>query len=134
MGHVFRAGAAYVLLALTSGAGPALAQSATGATGAGPGQAAAQGSTPGAAANADPQENLTVLGHRKKFETAPMPGPELRPPPDTPDTHLGRYKISGDQNTPDGHDAQTGAFIAPFGTAYTGAGPVAGGLASHFQH
>ena len=118
---------------------PASAQPAPGAAGAAPIQspapAAAGDATPAAnAADANSQENLTVLGRRKKFVTAPMPGADLPPPPDKPDPHLGRYKISGDQSTPDGKDAQTGAFIAPFGTAYTGASPVAGGLASHFEH
>lgn len=84
--------------------------------------------------NANSQENLTVLGRRRKFETAPMPGPELPPPPDKPSAHLGRYKISGDQEKHDGYDAQTGANIGQFGTAYTGASPVSQGLASRFQH
>ena len=63
-----------------------------------------------------------------------MPGAPLGPPPDKPGPHLGRYKISGDQTQRDGFDAQTGAFIAPFGTAYTGASPTADGLASRFGH
>ena len=63
-----------------------------------------------------------------------MPGAPLGPPPDKPGPHLGRYRISGDQTPRDGFDAQTGAFIAPFGTAYTGASPTAGGLASRFGH
>ncbi|MGI4744562.1 MAG: hypothetical protein ACRYGI_07365 [Janthinobacterium lividum] len=101
-------------------------------------QQAAQPSAPAAAsatgASANSQENLTVLGRRRKFETAPMPGPEMPPPPDKPATHLGRYKISGDQEKHDGYDAQTGANIGQFGTAYTGASPVSQGLASRFQH
>ncbi len=77
-------------------------------------------------------ESLTVTGHRQHFESAPVPGPPLPPPPDKPPVHLGRYKISGDQEQHDGIDAQTGAQIGAFGTAYTGASPVAGGLAA--QH
>ncbi len=107
-------------------------------TGEAPARAQRQGaappvSGPSAPADASSQENLTVLGHRKRFEAAPMPGPELPPPPDKPGLHLGRYKISGDQSKKDGFDDQTGAFIAPFGSAYTGASPVAGGLASQHQ-
>lgn len=98
-----------------------------------PQAAPAAAAGPSANAGADSQENLTVLGHRKRFEAAPMPGPELPPPPDKPGLHLGRYKISGDQSKKDGFDDQTGAFIAPFGSAYTGASPVAGGLASQHQ-
>lgn len=86
------------------------------------------------AARAAPDESLTVLGRRHHFEAAPVPGAPLGPPPDKPGPHLGRYKISGDQSAKDGFDAQTGAFIAPFGSAYTGASPTAGGLASHFGH
>ncbi|WP_419728401.1 hypothetical protein [Lichenicola sp.] len=129
MGQLLRAGTALavptlaLVVAWSAVTGPAFAQTAPAATPAGT-----------AAAPPDTQENLTVLGHRKTFETAPMPGPALQPPPDKPDVHLGRYKVSGDQSTPDGRDAQTGALIAPFGTAYTGASPVAGGLASHFEH
>lgn len=100
-------------------------------------QQPAQSSPPAAASatgtSVNSQENLTVLGRRRKFETAPMPGPEM-PPPDKPATHLGRYKISGDQEKHDGYDAQTGAYIGQFGTAYTGASPVSQGLASRFQH
>ncbi len=81
-----------------------------------------------------PDESLTVLGRRHHFEAAPVPGAPLGPPPDKPGPHLGRYKISGDQTQRDGFDAQTGAFIAPFGTAYTGASPTADGLASRFGH
>ena len=101
-------------------------------------QQTAQASAPAAASatgtSANSQENLTVLGRRRKFETAPMPGPEMPPPPDKPATHLGRYKISGDQEKHDGYDAQTGANIGQFGTAYTGASPVSQGLASRYQH
>lgn len=92
------------------------------------------GTTATATATSNSQESLTVLGRRRKFEVAPMPGPALGPPPDKPAPHLGRYKISGDQTTPDGHDTQTGAAIGQFGTAYTGASPVAGGLASRYEH
>ncbi len=93
------------------------------------------GSAPAAtAARPAPDESLTVLGRRHHFEAAPIPGAPLGPPPDKPGPHLGRYKISGDQSVRDGFDAQTGAFIAPFGSAYTGASPTAGGLASHFGH
>jgi len=95
-------------------------------------------STPSASVPAatDPssQENLTVLGRRKRFEAAPVPGAELPPPPDKPAPHLGRYKISGDQEQHDGYDTQTGAYIAPFGTAYTGASAVSNGLASQHEH
>ena len=90
--------------------------------------------SPPAAASSDSHEDLTVLGHRHRFETAPIPGPVMGPPPDKPAPHLGRYKISGDQEKKDGYDAQTGAYIGQFGTAYTGAGPVAGGLASRYGH
>ena len=93
--------------------------------------------TPSAAARpapATPDESLTVLGRRRHFEAAPLPGAPLGPPPDKPGVHLGRYKVSGDQTPKDGVDAQTGAFIAPFGTAYTGASPTADGLASRFGH
>ncbi|MCQ8277120.1 hypothetical protein NFI95_01475 [Acetobacteraceae bacterium KSS8] len=79
-------------------------------------------------------ESLTVLGHTHKFQPAPMPGPPIGPPPEKPAPHLGRYKISGDQTKKDGYDTQTGAYIAPFGSAYTNAGPVSDGLASRFQH
>ncbi len=96
------------------------------------------GSTPSATAAhpvpVTPDETLTVLGRRHHFEAAPVPGAPLGPPPDKPGPHLGRYKISGDQTPKDGFDAQTGAFIAPFGTAYTGASPTADGLASRFGH
>ncbi len=93
------------------------------------------GSAPAAtAAGPVPDESLTVLGRRHHFQAAPVPGAPLGPPPDKPGPHLGRYKISGDQSVRDGFDAQTGAFIAPFGSAYTGASPTAGGLASHFGH
>ncbi len=93
------------------------------------------GPTSSAAAPAPaPDESLTVLGRRHRFEAAPVPGAPLGPPPDKPGPHLGRYKISGDQTTRDGFDAQTGAYIAPFGTAYTGASPTADGLASRFGH
>ena len=93
------------------------------------------GSAPAAgAARPTPDESLTVLGRRHRFEAAPVPGAPLGPPPDKPGPHLGRYKISGDQSVKDGFDAQTGAFIAPFGSAYTSASPTAGGLASHFGH
>ncbi len=86
-----------------------------------------------APAPADPgnSESLTVTGHRQKFESAPMPGPPLPPPPDKPPAHLGRYKISGDQERHDGVDDQTGAQIGAFGTAYTNASPVAQGLAAN---
>ena len=77
-------------------------------------------------------ENLTVTGHRQHFQSAPMPGPPLPPPPDKPPAHLGRYKISGDQEQHDGVDAQTGAQIGQFGTAYTSGSPVSQGLAA--QH
>ena len=90
-----------------------------------------------AAPAAPPEENLTVHGRRPHFEAAPVPGAPLGPPPENPtqrDAHLGRYKISGDQSKKDGYDTQTGAFIAPFGSAYTQAGPVADGLASRFGH
>jgi hypothetical protein len=97
-------------------------------------QSPAQAGTTAPPAMAGSNENLTVLGHAHRFQPAPMPGPEMGPPPDKPAPHLGRYKISGDQTKKDGYDAQTGAYIAPFGTAYTGAGPVADGLASRFQH
>ena len=73
-----------------------------------------------------------MTAHRQHFESAPVPGAPLPPPPDKPPVHLGRYKISGDQEQHDGVDAQTGAQIGAFGTAYTGASPVAGGLAA--QH
>lgn len=133
MEQLFRAGAvgAVLTLGLPATLASAWAQTPAGTTAAAP---APNAPAPATAASTNPQENLTVLGHRKKFETAPMPGPALLPPPDKPDVHLGRYKVSGDQSTPDGHDAQTGAYIAPFGTAYTGASPVAGGLSSHFEH
>ncbi|MBE7213265.1 MAG: hypothetical protein INR65_19805 [Gluconacetobacter diazotrophicus] len=87
-------------------------------------------------ANATPQENLTVHGQRRRFESAPVPGAPLGPPPENPDhrdPHLGRYKITGSEPGP-GYDPHTGAFIAPFGDAYTQAGPVAGGLATRFNH
>ena len=77
-------------------------------------------------------ESLTVTGHRQHFQSAPMPGPPLPPPPDKPPVHLGRYKISGDQEQHDGVDAQTGAQIGAFGSAYTSASPVSQGLAA--QH
>ncbi len=104
-------GRAWLILALLA-PGPALAQ--------------AQAPDPGSS------ESLTVTGHRQHFESAPVPGAPLPPPPDKPPVHLGRYKISGDQEQHDGIDAQTGAQIGAFGTAYTGASPVAGGLAA--QH
>lgn len=97
-------------------------------------QSPAQAQTTAPQAMAGSNESLTVLGHAHRFQPAPMPGPELGPPPDKPAPHLGRYKISGDQSKKDGYDAQTGAYIAPFGSAYTSAGPVADGLASRFQH
>lgn len=99
--------------------------------------APASASKPAPAPPASSEENLTVHGQRPRFEAAPMPGAPLGPPPETPtqhDAHLGRYKISGDQSKKDGYDTQTGAYIAPFGSAYTQAGPVADGLASHFEH
>jgi hypothetical protein len=99
-----------------------------------PGVPAPASGTTTTAAGVSSHEDLTVLGRRHKFETAPMPGAPMGPPPDKPAPHLGRYKISGDQTQKDGYDAQTGAYIAPFGSAYTGASPVAGGLASRFQH
>ncbi len=114
-----------LLLAWLTGEAPARAQQQ--------GASKAASATGPSAADAGSQENLTVLGHRKRFEAAPMPGPELPPPPDKPGLHLGRYKISGDQSKKDSFDDQTGAFIAPFGSAYTGASPVAGGLASQHQ-
>ena len=94
------------------------------------------GSTPATAASPalTPDESVTVLGRRHRFEAAPVPGAPLGPPPDKPGPHLGRYKISGDQTPKDGFDAQTGAYIAPFGTAYTGASPTADGLASRLGH
>ncbi len=79
-------------------------------------------------------ESLTVRGRSHKFQPAPMPGAPMGPPPEKPAPHLGRYKISGDQTKKDGYDTQTGAYIAPFGSAYTNAGPVSDGLASRFQH
>ena len=97
-------------------------------------QSPAQARTTAPPSMAGSNENLTVLGHAHRFQPAPMPGPEMGPPPDKPAPHLGRYKISGDQTKKDGYDAQTGAYIAPFGSAYTNAGPVADGLASRFQH
>ncbi len=97
-------------------------------------QSPAQARTTAPPAMAGSNENLTVLGHAHRFQPAPMPGPEMGPPPDKPAPHLGRYKISGDQTKKDGYDTQTGAYIAPFGSAYTNAGPVADGLASRFQH
>ena len=104
----------------------------------GAGAARAQPAAPvpqaSASATVSSEENLTVHGHRRRFETAPMPGAPLPPPPDKPPTQLGRYKISGDQTPKDGYDTQTGAYIAPFGNAYTGASPTADGLASRFQH
>lgn len=87
-----------------------------------------------AAVTDGPQESLTVHGHHSRFEAAPMPGPAMPPPPDKPPAHLGRYKISGDQEKHDGIDAQTGAQIGQFGTAYTGASPVSEGLASRYGH
>ena len=105
--------------------------------GAGAARARQDGSTSSATAARSaptPDESLTVLGRRHRFEAAPVPGAPLGPPPDKPGPHLGRYKISGDQTTKDGFDAQTGAYIAPFGTAYTGASPTADGLASRFGH
>jgi hypothetical protein len=75
------------------------------------------------------EENLTVRGRR--FEDAPMPGESMGKPPEKhPPPHIGRVYISGDQEPHEGRDAHTDAFIAPFGTAYTNAGPVAGGMAA----
>ena len=94
--------------------------------------ALAQAQAPSPPPDPGNSENLTVTGHRQHFQSAPMPGPPLPPPPDKPPAHLGRYKISGDQEQHDGVDAQTGAQIGAFGTAYTSAGPVSQGLAA--QH
>lgn len=91
----------------------------------------------GTAVPAPPEEHLTVHGQRPRFEAAPVPGAPLGPPPENPTErtpHLGRYEITGKQAKRDGYDAQTGAFIAPFGSAYTQAGPVSDGLASRYNH
>lgn len=128
MVNTFRIGTlgAVLTLATLAGREAAVAQQ--------PGQPSAPAAASATGSNVNSQENLTVLGRRRKFETAPMPGPEMPPPPDKPATHLGRYKISGDQEKHDGYDAQTGAYIGQFGTAYTGSSPVSQGLASRFQH
>ncbi len=125
-----RIGTLLIGLALAVGSDAAAAQARQDARQAGP----APATTAARPSSASPDESLPVLGRRHRFEAAPVPGAPLGPPPDKPGPHLGRYKISGDQSPRDGFDAQTGAFIAPFGTAYTGASPTAGGLASHFGH
>jgi len=123
MGGSFRRGAAGagLFLALT------LAPEARGQDA--PASAPGATSTPGS-----PQENLTVLGHQRRFEAAPMPGPELPPPPDKPAPHLGRYKISGDQTQKDGYDPNTGSYVGQFGSAYMNSSPTANGLASRYAH
>lgn len=126
MVKIFRIGAIGAVLTLATLAGREAVARQTD-------QPAAPAAAPAAGAGPNSQENLTVLGRRRKFETAPMPGPAMPPPPDKPDTHLGRYKISGDQEKHDGYDAQTGANIGQFGTAYTGSSPVSQGLASRHQ-
>ncbi|MCQ8240478.1 hypothetical protein [Rhizosaccharibacter radicis] len=71
----------------------------------------------------------------RHFQEAPTPGDSMGDPPEKfPVPHVGRFRITGDQERHEGRDAQTNAYIAPFGSAYPDASPVGDGLARRVGH